>query len=78
MSGLSKAQRERLERERDEWTQQPVGWRAGVVFLRLEDRGLVEWQQRPRGDVSCGPGYHGSDWFTRRTPAGRAALEPKP
>lgn len=72
---LSRNQRFRLMQESEEWTCQPPGWRAGIVFLRLEDRGLVEWEQRAAGDVSTGPGAHGHRFWTRITPKGRAQIE---
>lgn len=74
---LSKRQRERLQMTPDEWTDMDHDWRAGIVFLRLEDRGLVEMQFRRTdySDISCGPGSHVSGlWQTRRTDKGRSAL----
>lgn len=71
---LTKAQRKRLLIESDEWTRQEPDWKAGRVFLDLEDMGLVEWRVKAAGDVTVGPGAHGHRWHTRRTPAGRAAL----
>lgn len=74
---ISRAQKLRLAAAPDEWTDMERDWRAGIVFLRLEDKGLVEMRFRRTdySDVSCGPGSHVSGvWQTRRTAAGRAAL----
>lgn len=71
---LTKAQRAKLATTPDEWRNEGGDWKAGKVFLDLEDRGFVEMRLRSRSDISCGPGYHGSDWMIRRTPAGRQAL----
>lgn len=74
-STLTRAQRKRLAAEADEWTRRDSEWRAGRTFLDLEERGLVEWRAYHGGDVSVGPGAHGGGWLTRRTEAGRLALE---
>ena len=75
---LSRYHRERLKATPDEWTDMEHNWRAGIVFLRLEDRGLVEMRFRRTdySDISCGPGSHVSGrWQTRRTDKGREALQ---
>ncbi len=68
----------RLKATPDEWEDMEHEWRAGIVFLRLEDRGLVEMRFRRTdySDISCGPGAHISGvWQTRRTDKGRDALK---
>jgi hypothetical protein len=76
---LTKAQRRVLSNLTDDWFAMDDEWKAGRTFLDLLDRGLVDWKEERRGycDVRVGPGAHGGFyWMTRRTPAGRAALEP--
>lgn len=75
---LTKTQRARLHGLTDEWREEEDGWKAGVVFWRLECKGLCEMQERriAGGDVLTGPGSWGVyRWFTRRTDAGRKALD---
>lgn len=71
---LTKAQRRELAVLPDAPKNVGGHWKASRVFLALYDADLAAMFQRSRNDVSCGPGYHGSDWFIHRTPAGRAAL----
>lgn len=76
-TSMSRTQKLRLMVTPDEWTDMDHDWHAGIVFLRLEDKGLVEMRFRRTdySDISTGPGSHVSGvWQTRRTDAGRAAL----
>lgn len=74
---LTKPQRSMLKTLTDEWREEEYGWKASALFHRLADRGLCEMEDRRvrGGDIMSGPGdtsvYR---WFTRRTPAGAAAL----
>lgn len=74
---LTPAQRKKLEFLTEEWREEPEDWISGALFGRLEVMGLCEMKQRrlAGGDVTTGPGSWGVyRWFTRRTPAGTAAL----
>lgn len=74
---LTPAQRRKLASLTNGWREEPDDWRAGRVFLDLADAGLCEMrEQRVKGgDVTTGPGNTSVyRWFTRRTPAGVAAL----
>jgi hypothetical protein len=78
-SKLTEAQRNKLASLSDYWREEADGWKAGCVFLDLADGGLCEMQDRriSGGSISAGPGNTSAyRWFTRRTPAGRKALEP--
>lgn len=77
---LTPAQRKKLQSLTPEWRQEPDDWTSGAVFGRLEVMGLCEMENRrlAGGDVLTGPGSWGRfAWFTRRTPAGTAALSPQ-
>lgn len=75
---LTRTQRKRLAEELDSWTKRDSDWKAGIVFLRLEELGLVEWEPNHGGcDVRTGPGHHGGGWLTRRTAKGSLSLSEK-
>lgn len=74
---LTAAQRKRLAGLTDEWREEDIDWKAGIVFHRLDARGFCEMTNRriSGGDITTGPGNTSVyRWFTRRTPAGRQAL----
>ena len=76
---LTATQRERLKGLTGDWQRHDdPDWRAGITFLRLEDRGLCEMKsiRIKGGDVTTGPGNTSVyRWHTRITDAGRAALK---
>lgn len=71
---LTNAERRLLTQLTEEPMNVGAQWKASRVFLNLYDRDLVFMTLRSRSDISCGPGYHGSDWLIGRTEAGRRAL----
>lgn len=79
---LTAAMRRILSGLSDEWRMEDSDFRAGPVFLRMmEDTNppLCEMKLAPppgkHCDVRSGPGVSARDqWWTRRTPAGRALL----
>jgi hypothetical protein len=76
---LSKMQRLKLAETTIEWTDMPFDWKAGIVFLRLEEKDLVSMRFRRTDhcDVSCGPGAVVTGfWQTKRTEKGNNALHP--
>jgi hypothetical protein len=80
MSGLTTltpTQRRRLAGLSADWREESDDWKAGKVFLDLQDMGFCEMADRrvKGGDVMCGPGNTSVyRWFTRRTEAGTRAL----
>jgi hypothetical protein len=74
---LTKTQRLKLAETQIEWTDMPFDWKAGIVFLRLEEKDLVSMRflRIDNCDVSCGPGAHVKGiWQTKRTEKGNKAL----
>lgn len=74
---LTRSQIKKLKSLTPEWREEPYEWKSGIVFYRLELRGLCEMKSMrvSGGDVLTGPGNTSVyRWFTRITPAGLAAL----
>lgn len=74
---LTPAQRKCLASLTDDWREESADWKAGRVFLDLEERGLCEWEERrvSGGSVTTGPGNTSVyRWYTRRTAGGVQAL----